>query len=1074
MSDIKSSQKDNVRIHGLEPARVITPAPQNQNFKSGIFASRAGPYGFSLEFPLGDGQVNEDVGIGARYTRDARSEKTILTKSHNIQAYFPRGHTTITVQRPGIGFLVMFPNEDLEQYSFLSIHLQGNSQITVNGFGIPFDSPDSPHIEGLVNGGVPLSGESALVDLLQQRDFYFYVACPAHLLAQQVCLDNALPSRYPYGQAHTWNEALYKEQAKNLKSSKAFSAAYSFENDNDHLAAITQSTVQDCFWLELAANQIAANHKPGFFASIGGVTEVDGSQIRYLIFLHEGMISQFKAAWQRLTKEAQLQVEIFEDYHDGTPLVKWDCEVLSHPETVAALRGHPINGSHELVLAVRVPPQKDRKACDMKVFSSYAEAHEARVRGEENWNCVSLRFGSQLDDCERKVNSICMFSPGSGASNPRAIGLLESHEMGNEARMKKLVEVEDKMDLHRALLRGNGFFQWMTRSPATDVVTAMEAVSLQSRPKFRPLPTVNFLETGDSQFIDSLMMELLPEDRNRFRRYLSCRPLGLGLITAGPGHAKTTMAAVSALIMQAKFGYVLCSGPTNVAVSNFAERIERISISTYARLNEGKSPDDPSYRRRKLVVRAYKNLDEISAMIALLRRPDAGDRAIENDRSPSASRWRLHLSFAYWVHVLLRSRASGIRQLDSSDCQGLHDLRLKIDKCDKMRELRAVATGKMSWNEYAKLRLDTKSHLVRIFADLIGLVDMLCTTPAMTANVRPYSRWKAEKAQCVAVDEAANMHRADLYTVWGNTLLPCFLAGDPYQLPPAVMTQSEKDGEGNLINRFASTGRISALEFLQASGMPVFRMRVQLRMARGLFDTVSRAIYDMPARYHDCCDITHDRFKAGRMLESYVLDKYKSVIPSEEGKLSPVFIHCDGTKVSIDPTTGSKKSVDQVTVALDFVADLVKATTTKTEQIIILAPYAANVELLRNMLKTKKYASLSGMDQPSTIDGYQGQEKDIVVVVMGTRAGKPGPGFTSDERRLNVLLTRQRCGLVIVGDIDVVGAMGPYMHGVSGSVYGRPVPFHLQGPLRTLHIALCRSGRVAKVKVNDKALPSTV
>lgn len=66
---------------------------------------------------------------------------------------------------------------------------------------------------------------------------------------------------------------------------------------------------------------------------------------------------------------------------------------------------------------------------------------------------------------------------------------------------------------------------------------------------------------------------------------------------------------------------------------------------------------------------------------------------------------------------------------------------------------------------------------------------------------------------------------------------------------------------------------------------------------------------------------------------------------------------------------------------------------------------------------------LSGMPPAATIDCFQGQEADIVIVVMGTRAINPGPGFTKDPHRLCVLLTRQRCGLVIVGDIDVTGPM---------------------------------------------------
>lgn len=53
------------------------------------------------------------------------------------------------------------------------------------------------------------------------------------------------------------------------------------------------------------------------------------------------------------------------------------------------------------------------------------------------------------------------------------------------------------------------------------------------------------------------------------------------------------------------------------------------------------------------------------------------------------------------------------------------------------------------------------------------------------------------------------------------------------------------------------------------------------------------------------------------------------------------------------------------------------------------------------------------MQPPTTVDSFQGQENDVVVVVMGTASPKPGPGFTSDSQRLNVMLTRQQCGLVI-------------------------------------------------------------
>jgi hypothetical protein len=66
--------------------------------------------------------------------------------------------------------------------------------------------------------------------------------------------------------------------------------------------------------------------------------------------------------------------------------------------------------------------------------------------------------------------------------------------------------------------------------------------------------------------------------------------------------------------------------------------------------------------------------------------------------------------------------------------------------------------------------------------------------------------------------------RADFYGLWGNTLLHCFLFGDPNQPSPTVMTTHEKDAAGNLHNRFAADGAVSPLTFLMATGIPVFRL----------------------------------------------------------------------------------------------------------------------------------------------------------------------------------------------------------------------------------------------------------
>ncbi|KAG7292817.1 hypothetical protein NEMBOFW57_002862 [Staphylotrichum longicolle] len=101
----------------------------------------------------------------------------------------------------------------------------------------------------------------------------------------------------------------------------------------------------------------------------------------------------------------------------------------------------------------------------------------------------------------------------------------------------------------------------------------------------------------------------------------------------------------------------------------------------------------------------------------------------------------------------------------------------------------------------------------------------------------------------------------------------------------------------------------------------------------------------------------------------------------------------------------------------------------KPGKITILSPYEANVKLAARYRKGPKYTALLEMDPASTVNAFQGQETDIVIVIVGTSFPTPGPGFTSDPHRLNVLLTRQRCGLIVVGDVDIRGPGGCTRYG---------------------------------------------
>jgi superfamily I DNA and/or RNA helicase len=75
----------------------------------------------------------------------------------------------------------------------------------------------------------------------------------------------------------------------------------------------------------------------------------------------------------------------------------------------------------------------------------------------------------------------------------------------------------------------------------------------------------------------------------------------------------------------------------------------------------------------------------------------------------------------------------------------------------------------------------------------------------------------------------------------------------------------------------------------------------------------------------------------------------------------------------------------------------------------VIAPYAAQVRLLRDLLP------VPGLEIDS-VDGFQGREKEAVVLSL-VRSNPEGEiGFLADVRRTNVALTRARRKLIVVGD----------------------------------------------------------
>ncbi|HEY6002720.1 MAG TPA: IGHMBP2 family helicase, partial [Anaeromyxobacter sp.] len=205
------------------------------------------------------------------------------------------------------------------------------------------------------------------------------------------------------------------------------------------------------------------------------------------------------------------------------------------------------------------------------------------------------------------------------------------------------------------------------------------------------------------------------------------------------------------------------------------------------------------------------------------------------------------------------------------------------------------------------------------------------------------------------------------------------LAGDHLQLPPTVLSaEAQAGGLG-----------VSLFERLAESGAAKVTLAEQHRMNARIMAFPSEALYGGALRAHPAV--------ADRAVDDAPLEVVDTAGRGFE----------DGTPEGSD----SKHNEGEAELAAAEVRRVL-ALGVPAGEIAVISPYDAQVQRLRALLAAEVEAGL----EVDTVDGFQGREKEAVVVSL-VRSNESGEvGFLSDVRRMNVALTRARSKLVVVGD----------------------------------------------------------
>ncbi|KAL8691807.1 MAG: hypothetical protein Q9218_003053 [Villophora microphyllina] len=286
-----------------------------------------------------------------------------------------------------------------------------------------------------------------------------------------------------------------------------------------------------------------------------------------------------------------------------------------------------------------------------------------------------------------------------------------------------------------------------------------------------------------------------------------------------------------------------------------------------------------------------------------------------------------------------------------------------------------------------------------------------------------------EKFDVVIIDEGSQALEAQCWIPLLSAK-KMVLAGDHLQLPPTIKSLNpqhasklKKDDELSSIGTKSGPKTLETTLFdrlLSLYGPAIKRMlTTQYRMHASIMSFPSTAMYS-------------NRLLAADSVASRLLKDLPYPVTETEDTTTPlVFWDTQGGDFpeltatdEDDDAHQSKKSImlqdsksnpSEVMAVSRHVTALIEAGV-KGEDIAVITPYNAQVSLLARELREKFGDEI----EVGSVDGFQGREKEAVVVSLVRSNGNGEVGFLGEERRLNVAMTRAKRHLCIVGDSETV------------------------------------------------------
>ncbi|RLV92669.1 DNA polymerase alpha-associated DNA helicase A [Spathaspora sp. JA1] len=320
----------------------------------------------------------------------------------------------------------------------------------------------------------------------------------------------------------------------------------------------------------------------------------------------------------------------------------------------------------------------------------------------------------------------------------------------------------------------------------------------------------------------------------------------------------------------------------------------------------------------------------------------------------------------------------------------------KIRKCKRYAERREL------YQELKTLKRELKQRQKKIVHELLSNARVIVATLHGSGSYE--LRSNDLSFDTIIIDEVSQSMEPQCWIplLLNSKFKRLVIAGDNMQLPPTIKSVKKKGSsilETTLFDRLVRKGEGSKFKKL---------LDVQYRMNTSIVTFPNIQLYS-------------NKLKSDTSVQNITLSDLPGVKENEDTLTKCIWYDTQGgefpEQISESIEGDSKFNEMELLIVKGHIENLLSHGI-QPKDIGVIAPYAAQVQLFKKQMGPESEIEIS------TVDGFQGREKEVIILTL-VRSNDAGEiGFLSDQRRLNVAITRPKRQLCVIGDLELMSKSG--------------------------------------------------